>query len=72
MKLPLLLRQSRVRQDEARQWKDFNGRLEDILDMLEEIGGPDAARPLSSAGGQWFYGDEEVEDHLALCRKFLF
>ena len=59
-----------VPKDEARQWKDFNGRLEDILET-EESGGPDAARPLSSAGGQWFYGDEEVEDHLALCRIFL-
>ena len=61
-----------VPKDEARQWKDFNGRLEDILEMLEESGGPEAARPVSTPGGRWFYGDEEVDDHLALCRKFLF
>ena len=61
-----------VPKGEARQWKDFNGRLEDILEMLEESGGPEAARPVSTPGGRWFYGDEEVGDHLALCRKFLY
>ena len=57
--------------EEARRWKDFNGRLEDILEMLEESGGPEAARPVSNAVGQWFHSDEEVESHLALCRNFL-
>ena len=60
-----------VPKEEARRWKDFNGRLEDILEMLEEYGGPEAARPVSTAVGQWFYSYEEVESHLALCRKFL-
>ena len=60
-----------VPKEEARRWKDFNSRLEDILDMLEESGGPEAARPLGNAVGQWFHGDEEVESHLALCRNFL-
>ena len=60
-----------VPKEEARRWKDFNSRLEDILDMLEESGGPEAARPLSNAVGQWFHRDEEVENHLALCRNFL-
>ena len=60
-----------VPKEEARRWKDFNGRLEDILEMLEEYGGPEVARPVSTAVGQWFYSYEEVESHLALCRKFL-
>ena len=60
-----------VPKEEARQWKDFNGRLEDILEMLEGYGGPEAARPVSTAVSQWFYSYEEVESHLALCRKFL-
>ena len=60
-----------VPKEEARRWKDFNSRLEDILEMLEEYGGPEAARPVSTAVGQWFYSYEEVESHLALCRKFL-
>ena len=61
-----------VPKEEARQWKDFNGRLENILEMLEESGGPEAARPVSNPGGQCFYRDEEVDDHLALCRNVLF
>ena len=61
-----------VPKEEARQWKDFNGRLENILEMLEESGGPEAARAVSTPGGQWFNGYEEVDDHLALCRMFLY
>ena len=60
-----------VPRDEARQWQGFHDRLEEILEILEEYGGPDAARPVSTAVGQWFHKDEEVEDHLALCRNFL-
>ena len=65
-------RGGKVPKEEARQRKDFNGRLEDILEMLEESGGPEAARAVSTPGGQWFNGYEEVDDHLALCRKFLY
>ena len=60
-----------VPKEETRRWQRFHDRLEDILEMLEESGGPEAARPVSVAVGQWFHSDEDVESHLALCRKFL-
>ncbi len=44
-----------VPNEETRRWQRFHDRLEDILEMLEESGGPEAARPVSVAVGQWFH-----------------
>ena len=60
-----------VPREEARQWQHFHENLEDILEMLEESGGPAAVRLVKSSANMWFHSNEEGERHLELCENFL-
>ena len=60
-----------VPREEARQWQHFHENLEEILEILEESGGPAAVRPVTNSAKMWFRSDEEVESHLELCKNFL-
>ena len=60
-----------VPREEARQWQHFHENLEEILEILEESGGPAAVRLVTNSAKMWFRSDEEVESHLELCKNFL-